>query len=88
MARLEFPEWWDWEVDTGLAHLQKRMRDRGFNEADLRTMLEDAEGLREDHEPGRYVVETRHGGKPWHVIVEPQVEDQVLLVVTAYKRGD
>jgi hypothetical protein len=61
------------------------MLDRGFSETDLRTMLEDATGYHEDFEPGRCVIETRHGGQTWHVIVEPLVADKVLLVVTAFK---
>ena len=82
---LEWPGWWEWEVDTTLSHLLKRMLDRSFNETDLRTMLEAATGYHEDHEPGRYVIETRHGGKLWHVIVEPLVLEEILIVVTAYQ---
>jgi hypothetical protein len=83
---VKWPMWWEWEkIDLTLPHLQKRMLDRGFSETDLRTMLEDATGYHEDHERGRYVIETQHGKQPWHVIVEPLAEDQVLLVVSAYK---
>lgn len=82
---VKWPTWWDWELDLSLSHLQKRMVDRRFSGTDLRMMLEDALGWHENHEPGRYVIETRLGGKPWHVIVEPLAEDEVLLVVTAYK---
>jgi hypothetical protein len=82
---VEWPNWWNWELESSLPHLRKRMPDRNFSETDLRTMLEDATGNREDHEPGRYVIESRHGGESWHVIVEPQVEDEIVVVVTAYK---
>lgn len=34
--------------------------------------------------PGRFMIETSHGGRPWIVIVEPDGEEQ-LLVVTAYE---
>ena len=61
------------------------MLDRNFSDTDLRTMLEDATSYFADHEPGRYVVEARFGGRLWHVIVEPQVEDGILVVVTAYQ---
>jgi len=60
------------------------MLDRGFSETDLRAMMESAVSLREDHEPGRWIVVTAHGGKPWEVIVEPDVQDELLLVITAY----
>ena len=38
----------------------------------------------EDYERGRYVVQTRYGGRPWEVIVEPVPEEGVVVVVTAY----
>ena len=66
---VEWPDWWQWELDLTLPHLQKRMVERRINEVELRAMLEDAIRCRKDHEPGRYAVETRHGGRPWKVIV-------------------
>ena len=47
-------------------------------------MLEGATGYREDHLVGRWVIETRHGGRDWEVIVEPEEETELLIVVTAY----
>jgi hypothetical protein len=63
--------------------LLKRMDDRRFTELDLRRMLERATGYRPDVE-GRWVIETRHRRRPWEVIVEPDQERQLLVVVTAY----
>jgi hypothetical protein len=60
------------------------MIDRQFNEADLRTMLERATGYYENHEEGRFVIETEHDGGGWAVIVEPSPDDRVLIVITAY----
>jgi hypothetical protein len=60
------------------------MIDRQFSEADLRFMLDEASGFRENHEEGRFAVETSHGNRPWEVIVEPLTEEKALLVVTAY----
>ncbi len=65
-------------------HLLKRMDDRRFTELDLRRMLERASGYREDVIDGRWVIETKHRGKAWVVIVEPDFERQLLVVVTAY----
>jgi hypothetical protein len=62
----------------------KRMVDRGFSEVDLRSMISSAMNLREDHEPGRWVVETSQEARPWEVIVEPDSADQLLVVITAY----
>lgn len=80
---IEWPGWWSWEIAFS-PHLLKRMIDRRFNEADLRLMLENATGYHEDHEAGRWGIETTHNGRSWEVIVEPLPEEQVLVVVTAY----
>lgn len=80
---VEWPDWWSWELELS-PHLFKRMTDRSFNEAELRLMLEDASGYHEDYEPGRWVVETRHAGRAWEVIVEPVPHERVLVGVTAY----
>jgi hypothetical protein len=65
-------------------HLLKRMIDRQFSEIDLRHMLEHATVLREDVVEGRWVVESWHRKQPWEVIVEPDLDVSVLVVVTAY----
>jgi hypothetical protein len=61
------------------------MPERRFTEVDLRLMLEDAQGFRRDVEEGRWVVWTRHRGRPWEVIVEPDLDSQELWVITAYE---
>lgn len=78
-----WPDWWSWELELS-PHLFKRMVDRRFNEADLRLMLEDATGYHVDVEEGRWVIETSHAGRVWEVIVEPLLDETILLVVTAY----
>lgn len=83
MSRRVWPEWWDWELELS-PHLLKRMGDRRFTELDLRRMLERATGYHEDVVEGRWVIETKHRGKAWEVIVEPDFERQLLVVVTAY----
>jgi hypothetical protein len=60
------------------------MEDRGFDEVDLRRMLEHATGHTPDIVDGRFVIEVRHAGRAWAVIVEPDSESQLLVVVTAY----
>jgi hypothetical protein len=64
--------------------LLKRMDDRRFTELDLRRMLERAAGYCPDVVESRWVIETRHRRRPWEVIVEPDRERQLLVVVTAY----
>ena len=81
--RINWPAWWDWELELS-SHVLKRMVDRGFSEVDLRSMMSAAMNLREDQQPGRYVVETSHDKRRWEVIVEPDPTDQLLIVITAY----
>jgi hypothetical protein len=55
-----------------------------ITEIDLRRMLQRASSHRDDVVQGRWVIDTRHRGKAWEVIVEPDPERQLLVVVTAY----
>ena len=80
---VDWPDWWDWELELS-PHLLKRMIDRTFNEADLRLMFNEATGYHENHEEGRWVIVTTHGGRAWEIIVEPCIDDRILVVVTAY----
>lgn len=60
------------------------MEDRGFNEVDLRAMLEASSNCQRDIVEGRWVIETRHAGRVWEVIVEPDSALSLLVVVTAF----
>lgn len=80
---MEWPEWWAWELEF-TPHLEKRMEDREFTEIDLRQMLERARRYRPDVIEGRWVIETRHRRRKWEVIVEPDSEERLQVVITAY----
>jgi hypothetical protein len=60
------------------------MIDRHFSEVDLQLMLDRATGYHENHEEGRWVIETEWTGRSWEIIVEPSPEEKILVVVTAY----
>ena len=61
------------------------MEDREFTEVELRRMLEVASGYRDDAlTDGRFIVETQHRGAPWEVVLEPDPDDHLLVVITAY----
>jgi len=83
VTRRRWPEWWNWELELS-PHLLKRMGDRRFTEVDVRRMLHIASRLRRDIEPGRWVAVTRHRRANWEVIVEPDSDAQMLVVITAY----
>jgi hypothetical protein len=60
------------------------MDERRFTEIDLRRTLERATSYRPDVVESRWVIETRHRRRAWEVIVEPDWERRLLVVVTAY----
>jgi hypothetical protein len=47
-------------------------------------MLHIAYRLRRDIEPGRWVAHARHRGAKWEVILEPDRDAEMLVVITAY----
>lgn len=86
-SQKDWPDWWQWELDCSNPHLAKRMNDRSFSEIDLRVMLERANAFRVDARSGRWVVETSHAGGKWEVVVEPDANLRLLVIVTAYAVG-
>lgn len=79
-----WPEWWNWELKFSL-HIELRMNVRDFTEIDLRAMLTRATNYYPDEVEGRWVIETKHRRRRWEVIVEPDYDSQLLVLVTAYK---
>jgi hypothetical protein len=78
-----WPAWWQWELELS-PHLLKRMADRRFTEVDLRRMLEYATKYRQDVVEGRWVILSRHHRRRWEIIVEPDVDAGLLVIITAY----
>ncbi len=64
------------------------MEDRGFNEVELRVMLQKASSFRPDLVVGRWVTDSRHRRRRWEVIVEPDDRAKLLVVITAYPIWD
>lgn len=60
------------------------MLERDFNEVDLRQMMQIASAMRADLADDRWVIQTRLRQNTWEVIVEPDHEKRILVVVTAY----
>jgi hypothetical protein len=85
MAQSGQPDWWDWPIELS-PHLVRRMQERGFDEAELREMLADAHAIDPDVAPGRFLVRTKHAGRNWEIVVEPDPVDRVVVIVTAYRR--
>ena len=79
-----FPEWWEWELSF-TAHAELRMEQRGVTEIDVRAMLERATTYERSVVEGRFMIYAVHKQRPWIVIVEPDVEAKLLIVVTPYE---
>ena len=47
-------------------------------------MLDDASKLVPARRSGRWIIHTRHERHPWLVVVEPDLDDKILMIVTAY----
>ncbi len=82
-----WPSWWDWSLEVG-PHAYFRMVDRGFSETDVRRMLGSASGFRPSSVEGRWVVRAVLHGRQWEVIVEPDDDLTLLVLVTAYPLED
>ena len=79
-----FPEWWDWEL-AFTAHVELRMEQRGVTEVDVRAMLERATRYEPSVVEGRFMIHAIHQQRPWIVIVEPDAEAKLQVVVTVYE---
>lgn len=81
---MEWPAWWNWEIEF-TPHLEKRMNQREFFEIDLRLIFENATGFVQDEIEGRWKIQSHHNRSDWEIIVEPDEEEQFLVVITAYQ---
>jgi hypothetical protein len=83
MTMTDKPLWWSWEIEI-TPHIEKRMVQRYFNEIDLRTMLHSATNFEKDIEEGRFKIMSSLRNSAWEIIVEPDYQEKVLVLVTAY----
>ena len=79
-----FPSWWSWELSF-TPHAELRMEQRGVTEVDVRAMLERATTFEPSVVEGRFMIYVARDNRPWIVIVEPDTEASLLVVVTAYE---
>jgi hypothetical protein len=61
------------------------MEQRGVTELDVRAMLKKTASFDPSVVEGRFMVHVRHRQKPWTVIVEPDADAKLLVVVTVYE---
>jgi hypothetical protein len=78
-----FPEWWNWPLSF-VGHAEMRMEQRGVTEVQLRAMLERATSYEPSVVEGRFMIHARHGHASW-IVVEPDIDATLLVVVTVYE---
>jgi len=61
------------------------MEQRGVTEVEVRAMLERATRFEPNVVDGRFMIHVRHSQDPWVVIVEPDSDERLLVVVTVYE---
>jgi hypothetical protein len=79
-----FPEWWRWDL-TFTSPAELRMEQRGVTEVEVRARLEHATGFEPSVAEGRFMIHARGAQRPWVVIVEPDADVRLLVVVTVYE---
>ena len=61
------------------------MEQRGVTEVEVRAMLENGTGFEPKVVEGRFMIHVRHLQGPWVVIVEPDADAKLLVIVTVYE---
>jgi hypothetical protein len=61
------------------------MEQRGVTEVDVRAMLGRATAFDPSVAEGRFMIHVKKNDRPWIVIVEPDGDASLLVVVTAYE---
>jgi hypothetical protein len=61
------------------------MEQRGVTEVDVRAMLGRATGFEPSVVEGRFMIHVKKNDRPWIVIVEPDSDASLLVVVTVYE---
>jgi len=79
-----FPDWWRWEL-TFTSHAELRMEQRGVTEVEVRAMLESATGFEPSVVEGRFMINAHRAQRPWIVILEPDADGSLLVIVTVYE---
>lgn len=86
---MDRPEWMEWDL-VFVPHVEERMKERGFTEIDVRTILEEATAASPSRREGRWMVPGQLQRRTWVVVVvvvEPEPAERLTYVVTAYPRG-
>jgi len=78
------PEWWRWEL-AFTSHAELRMEQRSVTEVEVRGMLERATEFEPSIVEARFMIHAHHAQRPWVVIVEPDADVNLLVVVTVYE---
>lgn len=80
---MQQPYWWTWPQEW-TDHVQLQLADRANRGETLHELFANPVRLFPGRLPGRWCVESALHGRRWHVIVDVDDDERVLVVVTAY----
>lgn len=80
---MQHPYWWSWPQEL-TDHVKLQMVDRATRGETLHLLLDHAARVFPGRLPGRWCVESELHGRRWHVIVDVEDDERMLVVVTAY----
>lgn len=60
------------------------MVQRNFNEIELREMLSRTEMYEKDIDENRFKINASFRNRRWEIIVEPDFDEKILVIITAY----
>jgi hypothetical protein len=78
------PRWWAFELRFS-DHAKKRIADRGISELEVRTILVGPVRIAPDPQPGRIRVTGSISGTEWTIVLEPDLDQSQLIVVTVFR---
>jgi hypothetical protein len=78
------PPWSEWEIRFE-THARERMSERGLNETEARRLLEHARQYARGRRAGRWLVVGALRGARWVIVIRPEVERPVVVVLTVFK---
>ena len=78
-----WPAWWEWELEFS-GHAEQRMAERGVTEVEVRAMLHEPWRLDTSPDGVRFTAHAPHAGTEWVVVLEPDPQLKIVVVVTVY----
>lgn len=83
MLHRRWPDWWDHPLKF-TRHAQRRMLQRGLDEIQVRTLLEQVESLRPQQDGETWLVTATRMEQTWLFIIKPDLIQARIVLITMY----